>query len=186
MDGIPHNRCVQSDSRRLTWSVSRSGDGNMSPASVSSSGTNTFIVSAPANAGAARTTYFTVTETAGGGRSAVVTATQKAGVSNVVNGLEITADGHLEMYWGKAAINYCINLGDGWRLPTQGELEMFMSNQSLLATDYLFVGSYWSSTIDGYHHPILVRYDNGKIYSDSASNADETYKYNVRCVRNVK
>ena len=181
----------------LTWSVSRSGDGNMTPASVSSSGTNTFTVSAPANTGAARTSYFTVTETGGGGRSAVVTATQKTGIvkSNIVGGLEVMAMG-VGLYPGQECIagqewgiNKCSEFGEDWRLPDIQDLWIIFPLNDYLLPDYAFwAGDYWTRNNDG-----NTDYDRKKwVYMTFPTTPDYYFTNNrseqrrIRCVRNVK
>lgn len=167
----------------LAWSVTRSGDGNMTPASVSSSGTNTFTVSAPANTGAARTTYFTV---AGGGRSVRVTVTQKAGETPAYAGdLQVCKTSGGQMLW-RQATTYCAMLVaegyDDWRLPTTSELGQICAQQSTLNNTIGFQhieGMHWSSE-NWYWDDVyaVVMIPSG--YTDNRSDTNECL---FRCVR---
>ena len=174
----------------LAWSVTRSGDGNMTPASVSSSGTNTFTVSAPANTGAARTTYFSVTETAGGGRSAMVTVSQAAGETPAIIGnLQVCKTDGINAFWD-VADSYCRRLEvegcKGWRIPTIAESKTIYANKNLLESVFGFnqLGKfYWcsdsSTSVLGKNYHALIDMQ----YGGTSEMEDNTGTMAVRCVR---
>lgn len=136
----------------LPWNIVRTGDGSISANYSSSSGSKTVTITAPANpATAARTTYFTVNETAGGGRSTVVTVTQAAGAqNNIVSGtLEIAKTlGKNPMGDFFTAVTTCRDLSEDnkkWRLANGAELQAIVNNYSNLGSNFQIVlgPEYW-------------------------------------------
>lgn len=172
----------------LPWNIVRTGDGNISANYSSSSGSKTVIITAPANpATVARTTYFTINETAGGSRSTVVTVTQAAGAqNNIVSGtLEIAKtpgkNARADFF---NAITTCRDLSEDnkkWRLADRAELYAIVDNYSNLGSNYQIVlgPEYWFIHDDsGY---MVTYYDNELNYWSVHQGFSEEYHYYV-CV----
>lgn len=171
----------------LPWNIVRTGDGSISANYSSSSGSKTVTITAPANpATAARTTYFTVNETAGGGRSTVVTVTQAAGVIDAyIGNLQVCKTDYFETSWS-GAYNGCRSLNtenkEDWRLPNEDELKLIYNNREKLQQVDGFIAfspaRYWTADRADEYNYYTVDFATGESYMSAASLSSK-----VRCVR---
>jgi hypothetical protein len=80
------------------------------------------------------------------------------------------------------AKNACLNLGEGWRLPTKEELNLLYMNKEIIG-NFGKIRYYWSSTPGRKGDNVWGQnFNNGKQYDDGIFN---NYNY-VRAVRIIK
>lgn len=82
-----------------------------------------------------------------------------------------------ELMWDEA-VEYCKNLGDGWRLPTIQELWHIFENENLRKE--FTIEDYWSSTEYGIYNAWNFNFFYGLAYLSNKSNT-----YYVRAVRDI-
>lgn len=83
-----------------------------------------------------------------------------------------------KMNWYKA-VEYAESLGNGWRLPTRGELADAYDNK----VEGFYFNYYWSSSsyVQNTNDAWYVVFSNGNV-----GYYVKTFKYYVRCVRDIK
>lgn len=145
----------------LPWTVTRSGDTNITTTTESGSGGGTITFSAAANKGDVRSAIFTLAVAgANPARTQRVEVKQKAFiVRNTAGGFQVApfATETAPKTW-QAAIDYCKTLGaydgvpkGGWYLPARDDIKMIFKYQEELSAEYEFpaqhqMTDYWTTT----------------------------------------
>ncbi|MDA7762444.1 DUF1566 domain-containing protein [Crocinitomicaceae bacterium] len=113
---------------------------------------------------------------ASGDASGDVTKEKQADATVKIGDLEVMTEDLGEMSWEDAK-KACADLGDGWRLPTDEELNILYENKAKIGG--FASGYYWSSTeVDGFDAWGQVFDDGYQGYSDKTNVSG-----NVRSVR---
>ena len=113
----------------------------------------------------------------GGDASGDVTKEKQAKSTVKIGDLEVMTEDLGEMSWEDAK-KACADLGDGWRLPTDEELNILYENKAKIGG--FASGYYWSSTGYGREDAWLQSFINGVQASNSGS-----FSLRVRAVLSV-